>query len=70
MYTLKKKVLDKCDIISGDIVTKSEDMLRCYIDLKTKLHQDRILLEDKSEECTDKMMELDTNIKLLESRNK
>ena len=43
---IKTQTLDKIDGISQDIVMKSENSLRSLIDLKTKMENDKIMIED------------------------
>jgi len=62
--------MDKVDIVCSDLVSESEEALRAYVDIKAKLHADRYQIEEQKDEITEKILALDTNIKILDQRNK
>lgn len=50
-------------------MNKSEETLKLYVDVKKKLHDERQKIEEHSSALNEQILELTTNVGLLESRN-
>ena len=56
-------------MLTSEITMRAEESLKTFVDIKMKLHDERSQIEEASQKINDKLVELSSNVELLEKRN-
>ena len=65
---LASKVIEKIDIAAQSVAMSSSEAITNMSDVKVQLHKEKDQMEQIMDDCADQIVDLDANIKILESK--